>query len=58
VTPEAKIQSQIVDWECVLAGDFQRITDGCAEAGMASVLHRSFDETAMELDILLGLPSS
>ncbi len=44
--------------KCVMVDDLPRNVAGAVAAGMVGVLHRSFDETKTELDILLELPAS
>jgi epoxide hydrolase-like predicted phosphatase len=44
--------------ECILIDDLQRNIDAAAKVGMVGVLHRSYDETRDELEVLLGLSLS
>ena len=44
--------------ECVMVDDLPRNVEAAVAAGMVGVLHKSFDETRTELDILLDLPAS
>jgi len=42
--------------QCVMVDDMPRNVDAAVAAGMVGVLHHSYDQTAAELEILLGLP--
>jgi epoxide hydrolase-like predicted phosphatase len=42
--------------ECVLVDDFPANIDGAVATGMAGVLHRDYDGTVAELEILFGVP--
>ncbi len=44
--------------ECVMVDDLPRNVEAAVAAGMVGVLHRTYEETRTELDILLGLPAS
>jgi HAD superfamily hydrolase (TIGR01509 family) len=44
--------------ECVMVDDLPRNIEAAVAAGMVGVLHRTYEQTAAELDILLELPTS
>ncbi len=42
--------------QCVMVDDLPHNVAGAVAAGMVGVLHSSYDETAAELEVLLGIP--
>lgn len=60
--PEARIFQHTAELlglrpeECVMVDDFPHNISGAVATGMVGVLHRSYEETAVELEVLFGLP--
>jgi len=42
--------------QCVFVDDLPGNVTAAVEVGMVGVVHRSFEQTVLELEVLLGLP--